>query len=216
MDDYVAGGQQTLDIFRCRKKSTNDGYDVFAGMDGEVAASSPDDAAFSLTLFAGVKPQNQEDGTVKISVDNYQDNPDFFEFLEKANPPKSTGALKETVMENGSKIGGSGSSDTYLFIDYGGDYQISSGNYKEKVLAAFGAISKTSGSYQQVAEDFSKPTFEIVGNKVSSLCDLTIPAGILRTGVGKLLDATDAAAKINKIPKNAGYIARYVFTQGSV
>ncbi len=205
----IGGGQSLTDWFRVRKNTGGTDYEILSGLTGETVATARTDKAFSLIELADTKPQFQDDGTVQISFDNYQDDEGLYDFLDAVNPPaSSSGASKPDVtLETGvKKLGSSGSTDSLVLgLTYGA---YSTDGTKIKCLASLGNIKKTSGSYGQKADDWSKPTFEFVGTIAEF--DLEIAAGIFHSGVGGLIDATDVATKIPKIAKGAGYARKFV------
>lgn len=204
----ISGGQSLTDFYRVAKNSQGNDYVILQGLTGTQAATSRSHKAFSLVELVDTKPQFQEDGTVKISFENYQDDPALYEFLDTVNPPDSPTAAKlpEYTLENGLKKGTSSSSDSLvLAISYGA---YSEDGSKVKVLVALGNISRTSGSWSQKADDWSKPSFEFVGVKAEF--DLEIDAALFHSGEGGIIDATDVATKIPKIPKNACFVRRFV------
>lgn len=204
----ISGGQSLTDFFRVAKNTSGTDYEILSGLTGSTVATTRANKAFSLVELVDTKPQFQEDGTVKISFENYQDNVELYDFLDAINPPDSTSSSKapEYTLENGIKKGASSSSDSLvLAISYGA---YSEDGTKIKVLAALGHIVRTSGSWSQKADDWSKPTFEFAGVKAEF--DLEIADAIFHSGTGGLVDATDVASKIPKIPKNACFVRKFV------
>ena len=205
----IGGGQSLTDWFRVKKNTGGTDYEILSGLTGETVAAARTDKAFSLIELADTKPQFQDDGTVQISFDNYQDDDDLYAFLEAVNPPgTSSGASKPDVtLETGvKKLGSSGSGDSLVLgLTYGA---YSTDGTKVKVLASLGNVKKTSGSWGQKADDWSKPTFEFVGSIAEF--DLEIAAGLFHSGVGGIVDAIDIATKIPKIAKGAGFARKFV------
>ncbi len=208
----ISGGQSLTDFYRVRVASSGNAYEILEGLTGTAVAADRSDKAFSLVELVDTKPQFQEDGTVKITFDNYQDDPELYEFLDTVNPPSSSSGVKlpDVVLENGvKKVGTGGTNDSLvLAITYGA---YSADGTKVKVLASLGYVSRTSGSWSQKADDYSKPTFEFVGTKAEY--DLNIGANLFHSGTGGLVDPTDVAAKIPKIPKGAGFVRKFVAKQ---
>ncbi len=204
----ISGGQSLTDFYRVAKNAAGNDYEILSGLTGSTVATSRNNKAFSLVELVDTKPQFQEDGTVKISFENYQDDPTLYEFLDTVNPPDSQSAAKlpEYTLENGIKKGTSGGGDTLvLAISYGA---YSEDGTKVKVLVALGTISRTSGSWSQKADDWSKPTFEF--NGVKAEFDLEIAADLFHSGTNGIVDATDVATKIPKIPRNACFVRKFV------
>ncbi|QLH52736.1 MAG: hypothetical protein CH6_0009 [Candidatus Kapaibacterium sp.] len=204
----ISGGQSLTDFFRVAKNTAGTDYEILSGLTGSTVAAARSDKAFSLVELVDTKPQFQEDGTVKISFENYQDDPALYDFLDTINPPASTTSAKapEYTLENGVKKGVGGSGDSLvLAITYGA---YSEDGTKIKVLVALGHVARTSGSWGQKADDWSKPTFEF--NGVKAEFDLEIDAALFHSGTDGLVDATDVGTKIPKIPKNACFVRKFV------
>jgi hypothetical protein len=205
----ISGGQSLTDFYRVAKNTAGDDYVILKGLTGTTAATARADKAFSLVELVDTKPAFQEDGTVKITFENYQDDPELYDFLDAVNPPAvaSGSKLPDVLLENGvKKLGSGGANDSLvLAISYGA---YSADGTKIKVLVAIGNVSRTSGSWSQKADDYSKPSFEFTGTKAEF--DLEIDAALFHSGTGGLVDATDVAAKIPKIPKNAGFVRKFV------
>jgi hypothetical protein len=200
----IHGGQNQIDIFRVQKNTGGTAYEILADITGTSVATANTDKAIALEEIEGTKPAFQEDGTVQMTLDQYQDNDDFLDFLDAINPPDEAPSanLPDVTLENGVKKIGSASGNKILIISYGG---YSEDGTKLKVLAAFGAIKRTSGSYDQKADAYSKPTFEFVGVKTEF--DLTIASALFDANV---VDATDVGTKIPKIPNKACFQRKFV------
>lgn len=207
----ISGGQSLTDFFRVAKNTNNTDYEILSGLTGNTVATTRANKAFSLVELVDTKPQFQEDGTVKISFENYQDDAALYNFLDAVNPPNSTATSKapEYTLENGVKKGGSSGTDTLvLAITYGA---YSEDQATIKVLVALGNIARTSGSWSQKADDWSKPTFEF--NGVKAEFDLEINASLFHSATGGLVDPDDVATKIPKIPQNACFVRKFVAKQ---
>ena len=205
----ISGGQSLTDFYRVAKNSNGTDYVILSGLTGNTEATTRGDKAYSLVELVDTKPAFQEDGTVKITFENYQDDPELYEFLDTVNPPAvASGAkLPDVTFENGvKKVGSGGVNDSLvLAISYGA---YSADGSKIKVLVALGYVSRTSGSWSQKADDYSKPSFEFNGTKAEF--DLEIAPELFHSGTGGLVDPTDVATKIPKIPKNAGFVRKFV------
>lgn len=207
MDVQHGVAQSRTDFFRVKKDSTSKIYSILSGLTGSTAATAVANRAFSVSEIADTKPTFQDDGTVKTSFDNYEDTPEFLDFLNAINPPTAASASgkSEWKKENGEKRGGSNTSTNnyILSITYGIGY-IEGTTKKIKMLVALGTIAKSSGSYSQKADDWSKPTLEFTGTLVTDN-DLTIAAALFDPSI-----ATDVALKIPEIPVNACYVNKFV------
>lgn len=121
MSNPLIGGKSRTDIFRLKVNATSDGYDFLNALTDVVAAAPvlATDVAQQLTLIKGSDYQPQEDGTVKLSLDQYHAGEDIYAFLDKAVVPSTSVAKPEIKFENGGKYGGtSGTGDLLLIISY--------------------------------------------------------------------------------------------------
>jgi hypothetical protein len=200
----VHGGQNQIDIFRVAKNTGGTAYEILADITGTTVASANTDKAIVMQELEDTKPSFQDDGTVQISLEQYQDDDNLLDFLDAINPPDEAPAaeLPDVTFENGVKKVGAASGSKVLIISYGA---FSEDGTKIRMLVAFGSIKRSSGSFGSKADAWSKPTFEFVGTKCEF--DLTIAAALYDAAV---IDATDIASKLPKIPKNACFARKYV------
>lgn len=181
MAKTTSGGRAQADIFRVYSAedgtlTINDGL-TFA--DPVAAAAANADKAFTLSEIVGTSPAYQEDGTVKVTFDQYEDSEEMDALLDTVAtpPPSATGALPTYKLENGTpRSTASANNNLVLLAYYGANSGAVNGN-KTKMLLAVGTISPTSGSTSSKADDWNKPTFEFVGTKISK--SLTIASALL-------------------------------------
>jgi len=200
----ISGGQNQTDFFRVQKNTAGTDYEILADITGTTVALLNSDKAFMLNELADTKINFQEDGTVQVSFDNYQDDDDIYAFLDAVNPPEESAAvdLPDVLLENGVKRTSSSTGNLVLGITYGA---LSADGTKIKTAVYLGTIKRTSGSYGQKADDWSKPTFEFEGVKAEF--DLDIIAALYDSTI---LDATDVGTKLPKIATNAGFARKFV------
>jgi hypothetical protein len=203
----ISGGKNQTDLFRVKKNTGETDYEILSGLTGStVATVRATHKALTLNELVDTKVSPQEDGTVQISFDNYQDDEAILDFLEAVNPPTASvsSGLPDVTFENGvKKTGSTSSSDSLvLAISYGGNNEAGT---KVKVTVALGNIKRTSGAFSQKYDDYSKPTFEFVGIKAEFT--LEIAAALFDATI---IDATDVATAIPSILQYAGGKTKYV------
>ncbi len=201
MADYLSGGQNQVDFFRV-KLNEDDTYSILSGLTGDSAITDRQGVAHTLKLVEEAPPQFQEGGTVNISFSQYEDTPQFNDFLNAFNPPvDSNSDLKEIVLENSVKIGGSSSSEfNVLMVQYGAENET-----EIKMLVALGKIKKTSGSHSTKYGEYSKPTLEFEG--IKPVYKITLPSAIFDA---TKLSATDVGTKLPELLKNQGFLRKFV------
>jgi hypothetical protein len=151
-----SGAQNKLYIFRV--KDTGSAYEI-RNAAGSAAATATADALHVFDLMTEVKPTPQDDGTLKVDLEQYEDSPDLDAVLEEfAVVTKSSGgsSLPELVYQNGDKHtpGGSSSGDVLLLVYPGvGDPDVE----KVKCWIALVNMNKTSGGSSDKYEDYTKP-----------------------------------------------------------
>lgn len=200
----VKGGRNQCDFYRLRKKSDGSGYEVLDQLGDEVVATPTTTArALKLSgLIGSTKPQFQEDGTVKISFDQYEGGEAIWAFLDKVAVAAEETSGQEITLEDGTKIGGSAGDDgeLVLAVSYLNTNALAGGT-KRFVLAAVGKISAASGSFETSGENYSKPSFEF--NGVKNAVAVEIAAAMFDEGVVNVTAA-------ETIPAKKCYIRKYM------
>lgn len=168
----LSGGQSKAVFYRV--SDTGTAYAI-KQLDGATDATTDADA--SLTLLNEIENTQinpQEDGTLQVVWDNYQDDDALNTFLNTvAMPAASSSRLQEWYNEKGVKKGGSSSDNLVLVIIYGA---YDSANDKYKMHYVLGVISPTSGSTNQASDQYSKPSLQLDGRHGDY--SLTIPVGL--------------------------------------
>lgn len=177
MADYLSGGQSRVDFYRV--DGTNE--DLLVIKDGAFTSTATDttDIAHSLTLLEQSQFQFQEDGTVNVTLTNYEDTETLADFLEDVLPdPTTLTGAPEFKLETGQKLGGStgGKDKLVLAVFYGAQTGTTAVTDKMKTITALGNLKATSGSFTQKADEWSKPQIEFAGTKATSL--LTVATGL--------------------------------------
>lgn len=203
----ISGGKNQTDLYRVKENTGGTDYEILSGLTGSgLATVRATHKALTLNELVDTKITPQDDGTLQVSFDNYQDDDAILDFLEAVNPPtaSASGSLPDVTFENGVKrTGSTSSSDSLvLLISYGATNEA---NTKAKVTVALGNIKRSSGAFSQKYDDYSKPTFEFVGVKAEY--DLEIAAGLFDASI---IDATDVATAIPKIAQYAAYKTKFV------
>jgi hypothetical protein len=199
-DILVIGGRRLTDLYRVQENATKTGYDILDKLTTTVAAApTTTDAALSATLTKGTDIAYQEDGTCKLTLEQYNAGQDIWDFLDKVAVPGTTVARPEITLENGDKFGGSaGSGDMVLAISY---LFFDDDSNKTKVFthAGLGRISPTSGSFKTDSDNYVQPTFEFTS--ISTAYSLTITKAMFRETMldsgttGTVTDQTIASGK---------------------
>ena len=200
----IGGGQNQCDLYLVTVDTG--AYKVLAGISGTTeAATRATDVALTLDELVDTKPAFQDDGTVKISFDNYKDDQDLLDFLDAVNPVSSSSAVSkpDVLFENGVKKTSAVSSTASLVLAI--CYGAKNADGDVKVLAALGNIARTSGSYNQKADGWSQPSFEYIGVKAEY--DVAIDAALFDA---TLISATDVASALPEISQYAGYKVAFV------
>jgi len=184
----LSGGQSQCDFFWIRLKSDKSGYDFLDPATVSTSPTFPSSPAvlaaptratalvYSLTLLADSNIQPQEDGSLNMTLDNYEDTPDLNDQLMPFATPESVGTVKpEYKLETGVARGGAASGTKLLLaISYGGLETVSD---KVKLTIGPGNLKATSGSHTQKADDYTKPTVEFDGNLPEA--NITVPSAVL-------------------------------------
>jgi hypothetical protein len=200
-------------FFRATYNGTN--WSIYKTLTGTATAATPADAGYILTgLIEEGKYDYQEDGTLKVSWTQYNDDEAFYTFLDTVAPTtQSSGSRSSKNMEDGSKLSGDAASGNYvIMLAY-----TTVANNKVKTIAAVGNIAKTSGSFGTKYDDWASPTLEFTSALASA--DLSIPAGLFdmynaTTNAGGILDATAVGAS-QVIPTQSSYLRKYFLKKSS-
>jgi hypothetical protein len=184
-------------------------WSIYGGLTGTTAADDPADAGYILTgLIEEGKYDYQEDGTLKVSWTQYNDDETFYNFLDAVTATTETSSNRsDKTMEDGSKLTSGASSGNYvIMIAY-----TTVANNKIKTIASVGTISKTSGSFGTKYDDWTAPTLEFTSTLTQA--DLSIPAGLFdmynsTTNTSGVLAAT-AVTTAQVIPTKKSYIRKY-------
>jgi len=196
----ASGGQSQADFYWVRLKTsvTPHEYEFLdptnLNLTSPTIVGSPTRAnalLYSLTMTADTKPAPQEDGTMDIPWDNYEDSKDFHYYLLDpfAVPPASaTGNLPEWKNEKGINQSQAATSNQMLVVVVYGAKTADG----IKTTIDFGSLKRTSGAHGQKSDDWSKPTIEFDGNKTEAV--LSVPIGCFDSAVV----TADAAIAIEK------------------
>jgi hypothetical protein len=184
-------------------------WSIYKTLTGSVAAAAPGDAGYILTgLIEEGKYDYQDDGTLKVSWTQYNDDETFYSFLDAVAPTTTTSSSRsDKNMEDGSKLtNGAASGNFIIMLAY-----TTVANNRVKTIAAVGNIAKTSGSFGTKYDDWTAPTLEFTSSLVQA--DLSIPAGIFdmynaTTNTGGVLAAT-AVTAAQVIPAKSSYLRKY-------
>lgn len=172
----TTGGQNWLAAFRVKIKSNKSGYDFLDKLTDAVVsgAVSLTNAACIFQLTESSKPSFQEDGTVKLALDQYEAGEEFWDFLNKVAVPGSAGSVKAVSLENGASIFGGASGEEVLFIGvFFPDDPAAPTKYF--TVGGFGGVSANSGSFDTKYQEGIKPQLEFTGKKTQA--DLVVPVG---------------------------------------
>lgn len=200
MSKTVGNAKSKLDIFRLN--DTGSAFTILGALTGSTAATANANKAYRLDMIEEAPFQYQEDGTIKLSLKQLADDTALNDVLNALAKPAATSAVRaERTLQDGTKLGGSSSSNLCLFIYYGGE-EATDG---VKVTAWVGSISATSGSHTDKYNEWTEPTFEISGSLAKY--DVTIAAALFDATV---LNATDVGTKIPKINKGTCYERKFV------
>lgn len=200
MSKTVGNAKNKLDIFRLN--DTGSAYTILGALTGSTAATTNANKAYRMDMIEEAPFAYNEDGTIKLAVKQLADDAALNDVLNALAKPAATSAVRgERTLQDGTKLGGASSSNLCLFIYYGGE-EATDGI---KVTAWVGSISATSGSHNDKYNEWTEPTFEIVG--AIAKYDVTILAALYDATV---LSATDVATKIPKINKGTCYERKFV------
>ena len=210
-DILVIGGRRLTDLYRVQEKATKDGYDILDKLTTTVAPTpTRTNVSLSASIIKGTDVAYQEDGTCKITLEQYGASQDVWDFLDKVAVPGTAIAKPETVLEDGTKYGGTtGGGDLVLAISYL-FYDDDSAPTKVFTHAALGRISPTSGSFKTDAENYVQPTFEFTS--IATQYPLTIAQAMFNENI---LDseATTGTVLAQTIPSGKGYWRKYLAKQ---
>ncbi len=194
-------------FFRANFNGTT--WAIYSALTGTTAATTPAHAGYILTgLIEDGKYDPQEDGTIKASWTQYNDDEAFNDFLNAVVTVANTsGGRPEKTMEDGAKLTSGATSGNYvIMLAY-----TTTANSKVKTIAAVGDISKTSGSFGTKNEDWTAPTLEF--NSIITQAELSLPTGIFdmfhaTTNTGGVL-AASAVTAAQVIPNKGSFIRKY-------
>lgn len=203
----LSGGLAKCDFFGI--SATTSMQSIWQGLSQSAIATTNAQKAFSATELVGVTPDYQDDGTVKISFENYEDTEGLNDFLNAYAVPAVTasGAKPDYKLENGTlRTQASVSGKQVLAIYYGSQTGSEAGTAgaKTKMCIAVGSLSPTSGSYSSKADDWNKPKLEFVGTKVPR--DIAIAAG--------LFDSNIVTTSLQTIAANSGFLRTFMLNKG--
>lgn len=179
----VAYGHGIVDFFPIQKNTGGTDYEILDVSDVAVSAPTNSDKAYRNTLIGSTKPAFQEDGTVKLSWNNYDGGEDFNTFINRFAVPASTAGatLPDVQLETGVlETGASATSKLVLMIAYLHQEKLTSAT-KRYALVAIGTVSPTSGSFETSGTDYSKPTLEFTSIKAAVAC--TVDKDLFDTAV---------------------------------
>ncbi|MFP4528511.1 MAG: hypothetical protein ACLFQX_08180, partial [Candidatus Kapaibacterium sp.] len=144
---------------------------IYADLSGEVAATTPEDAALILggdsgeDIITETGHNFNDDGSVEIGYQQTQFDEELWTFLKVAAPRTVTASedgVNEEVSETGDKkLGGdsaSGSAQPFLVITYGKK----STDGKVPVFASVMTFKKSSGGFTYTANQYVKPPLTAV------------------------------------------------------
>lgn len=195
---YTTGNAKNkVAFFRANYNGTT--WAILSGLTGTTAATAAANAAFTGEMQEETKVDFQEGAKVNISFTQYQDDADFYTFLDTVAPvTSSTSGFPEVIYENGNALNpASASGDYVLAILYGGE-----ANGKVKVVSALGTIASTSGSFSQKNNTHTKPTLEFIG--VTAPAELSITKGLYDTAI-----VTAPGSNVT-MAEGTGYVRRFI------
>lgn len=182
---------------------------IYQGLSGTTAATAVGHNAYTLTTIEEGNYDFQDDGTIKISWTQYNDDETYYNFLDAVKPQAGTTSAgrSEVVLEDGSKLT-SGTSSGNFVIAFA--YTTES-NGKIKTLFALGNVANTSGSFNTKNTEWTKPTLEFQGSLAPA--DLSIPAALFdmynsTTNTTGVLDSA-AVASAQTIANKKCYNIKY-------
>lgn len=200
MSKIIGNAQNKVDIFRISDSGT--AYLILQGLTGSTEATARANKAYTLDMIEEAPIQYQEDGSLKLAFKQIADDKELNTLLNTiAKPSSSSASRPEKVLIDGTKIGGSSSTNQILMIYYGGADETDG----RKVTVAIGALAYTSGSHTDKYNEYTNPTVEF--NGVITKYDLTIAAALFDATE---VNATNVATVIPKIPKGQGYVREFV------
>lgn len=179
---FSIGGRSRTDFYRIAVNETSDGYDVLTNLT-DVVAAAPDtgDIAWSGVLIAGTDVQPQEDGTIKMNLEQYDAGSDIYAFLDKVAVPATTIARPEVKLENGVKYGGSsGSGGLVLAVTY---LQYDNDDTPTKIFTYYsiGRLAPTSGQQKTDGDNYVQPTVEYTS--ISATYAVSVAAAMFQAGL---------------------------------
>ncbi len=162
----TARGRNKLDLFGFGINAAEDGYEIQDLAGDPVAVPTSADKLIRIDEIVQTDLQFQEDGTIRIPLDQDVDDATMWGALDAlAIPPASaSGAeVSERLYEDGitKNFGSSGSSQRKALV-------VSYGNYDDDesdifIVVAAGHIAPTSGSKKYSATASTAPSFEFIG-----------------------------------------------------
>lgn len=205
--NYSIGGQAVHYFYRVKLKTDGSAYDVLDALTDTVAGTPTlTNAAFKLTEVGASKPQYQEDGSVKVSFDNYTTEEGFWTFLDKVAKPTAAAITKpEVTKEDGTKKFTSATTGEQLIVIsyYWPDDDATPADIFTHI--AFGGISPTSGSFESKGDGYAMPTLEFTGAKTEA--DLAVALAMFDDDILSASPGTDITGV--EIADGEGYWRKY-------
>lgn len=120
-------------------------------------------AAFTLTQQVTTSITKDDSGIPTVSIEHTHDDSAYYTFLESAQNLSASANTEELVYEAGTKVTASSAGQAYLLIVKGGTVSGGSDAGKRKVWAGLVGVSNASGSYEQSADTYTRPSLECTG-----------------------------------------------------
>jgi len=186
--DLTMGMANAVDIFVVKPKEAGTGYDFYAFNDtgiGEIVTSPTATTAIRLDVIEQNALEYQSDGTIKVTLTQYQNDVKFRKLLAD-NRPTTVGTRPDKTMIDGQKILGSAGRFSIVQIVYGNllnDFETTPANKKRLIITAFGNIIATSGSFTGKDGEYNQPTYEFQSSSVPTGFTLTVPKGAYDTDI---------------------------------
>ena len=179
--DLTMGMVNAVDTYIVQPNDAGDGYDFYDLSEAGVLTKVVDPAlptAVRLDVIEQNALEYQSDGTIKITLTQYQ-NDELFRTLLAKNRPTKVGTRPDVTLIDGQKILGSAGTFSVVQIVYGNLLNdFAETGQKRLLLTAFGSIAATSGSFTGKDGSYNQPTYEFQSTSIPSGYTLTIPAAL--------------------------------------
>ena len=139
-----------------------------------------------------------DDNTYTITIDHAQDESAVYNFIEGAIDNTSTADTEELVYEAGTKVTSTSTATAYTLVVKGGVVTGGTDAGKRKCWAGAVTVGKTSGSYSQAANTYTRPTMECTSIAASGTVTIacTLLTGYATTPATLTIPATLKYGKV--------------------